>query len=94
MDLLYPPGTVLDCVEYHGEHVVPSGKRVIVQRTRKDGTVEATVKELVRDEQGAEWLVPRSHNPVHQAIRGDTPDSPDIDRVEIVGVVVASIRAE
>lgn len=94
MNLLYPAGTVLDCVEYDGREVVPSGKRVIVQRTRTDGTVEATVKELVRDSEGIEWLVPRSTNPAHQAFRGDKPDSLDIARVEIMGIVVASIRPE
>lgn len=94
MDQIYPQGTILECVEYHGEDVIPSGKRVIAQRTRLDGTVEATVKELIRDDQGVEWLVPRSNNPRHQAMRGDTPDSPDIARIEIIAVVVASIRPE
>jgi phage repressor protein C with HTH and peptisase S24 domain len=94
MNALYPEGTILDCVEYDGQEIIPSGKRVIVQRTRIDGHVEATVKELIRDEDGVEWLVPRSHNPIHRAFRGDQPDSKDISRVEIIGVVVASIREE
>lgn len=94
MDLLYPPGTILDCVEYDHEEPVPDGKRVIVQRFKKDGAVESTVKELVRDAQGVRWLVPRSNNPSHRAIRCDQPDSPEIKRVEIFGIVVASIRPE
>lgn len=94
MDLVYPPGTVLDCVEYDGNEPVPNGKRVIVQRTRLDGTVEATVKELVRDSEGIEWLVPRSSNPVHRAFRGDQPETSEITQVEIFGIVVASIRPE
>lgn len=94
MDQLYPIGTILDCVEYDGNEVIPSGKRVVVQRTRIDGTVEATVKELIRAEDGTEWLVPRSNNPVHQAFRGDMPNEPDITRVEIFGIVVSSIRPE
>jgi transcriptional regulator with XRE-family HTH domain len=94
MNLIYPPGTILDCVEYDGEHMIESGKRVIAVRHRQDGSVEATVKELVRDEDGTEWLVPRSTNPQFNAFRGDRPDSPDITRVEIVGIVVASIRPE
>lgn len=93
MDLLYPPGTILECVNYYGEEPIESGKRVIVQRTKRDGTLEATVKELVRDSEGVEWLVPRSSNPVHQAFRGDMP-APGIARVEIIAVVVASIRPE
>lgn len=94
MDQLYPVGTILECVEYDGLEPVASGKRVIVQRTKVDGTVEATVKELVRDEQGVEWLVPRSSNPRHVAWRGDQPDSSDITRIEIMATVVASIRVE
>lgn len=94
MDELYPPGTILECVEYSYREPIPSGKRVIVQRTRADGTVEATVKELVRDDEGVEWLRPRSSNPRYRTFRGDKPDSPEITRVEIIGVVVSSIRAE
>lgn len=94
MNLVYPEGTILECCQYFGNDVIPAGKRVIVQRFRRDGTVEATVKELARDEHGHEWLVPRSTNPVHQAFRGDDPESLDVVRVEIVAVVVASIRRE
>lgn len=93
MNDLYPEGTILECVSYYGDEPIPSGKRVIVQRTQLDGTVEATVKELVRDSDGVEWLVPRSNNPVHQAFRGDQPGS-GIARVEIIALVVASTRIE
>jgi phage repressor protein C with HTH and peptisase S24 domain len=93
MNLVYPEGTILECVWYFGDKIIPAGKRVIVQRTRDDGTLEATVKELVRDENGVEWLVPRSTNPVHQAFRGDQPE-PGIKRVEIIARVVASTRLE
>lgn len=89
----YPEGTILECVNYYGDYEIPSGKRVIVQRTKLDGTLEATVKELVRDSDGIEWLVPRSKNPVHQAFRGDEP-GPGIARVEIIAIVVASTRLE
>ena len=94
MDLIYPPGTILECVEYDFSEPIPSGKRVIAVRRRLDGSVEATVKELVRDDDGTEWLVPRSSSPAHQAFRGGETDSPDIARVEIIGIVVASIRPE
>ena len=93
MNLVYPEGTILECVWYFGDEVIPDGKRVIVQRTKRDGTLEATVKELVRDEAGVEWLVPRSSNPVHQAFRGDQPGE-GIVSVEIIARVVASIRLE
>ena len=94
MDLLYPPGTILECVEYEGNEPIQPGKRVIAQRTKIDGSVEATVKEYYIDEEGVEWLRPRSNNPRHIALRGDTPDTPDIARVEIIAIVVASIRPE
>jgi phage repressor protein C with HTH and peptisase S24 domain len=93
MNLLYPEGTILECVWYFGDEPIDAGKRVIVQRTKNDGTLEATVKELVRDDDGVEWLVPRSSNPVHQAFRGDQPGD-GIKRVEIIARVVASIRLE
>ena len=94
MNAVYPPGTIIECVGYDGAEPIPDGKRVVVIRTKVDGSVEATVKELIRDDQGIEWLVPRSTNPAFQAFRGDEPDSPDIVSIEIVGVVVASIRPE
>jgi SOS-response transcriptional repressor LexA len=94
MDQVYPPGTILECVQHNGDDPIPSGKRVIVLRTKIGGAVEATVKELVRDESGTEWFVPRSNNPAYQAFRGDQPDSPDIVSVEVVGTVVASTRPE
>lgn len=94
MNLVYPPGSIVECVHYDHHEPVPSGKRVIVVRTKLDGTLEATVKEFVRDAQGVEWLVPRSTNPAFQAFRGDKPESPDIVKIEIVGLVVASIRTE
>lgn len=94
MNLIYPEGTILECCRYHGTEVIPTGKRVIVQRFCMDGRVEATVKELARDEHGNEWLVPRSSNPGYMPFRGDVAESPDIVRVEIVAIVVASIRRE
>lgn len=94
MDLIYPPGTILECALYHQDKEIPSGKRVIVQRTRKDGDMEATVKELYRDGDGVEWLVPRSSNPSHRAFRGDQPESSEIIRTEILAIVVSSLRPE
>lgn len=93
MDLVYPPGTVLECVRYWGREAIPSGRRVIVQRWRSDDGYETTVKEYVEDQDGIGWLVPRSQNPTHRAFRCDEPE-PGIDRVEIVAIVVASIRYE
>lgn len=94
MNEVYPPGSIVECVAYEGDDELPSGRRVVVQRTRFDGQIETTVKELVRGEDGAEWLVPRSTNPAFQAFRGDQPDSPDIASVEIIAVVIGSYRPE
>ena len=93
MNLVYPPGSILECVAYNGQ-TVTNGKRVVVRRTRADGMVETTVKEFVQDESGTIWLVPRSSNPAMQApIRYDDLDS-EMTCVEIVAIVVASIRPE
>jgi DNA-binding XRE family transcriptional regulator len=94
MNEIYPHGSIIECVSYYGDYEIPSGKRVVVKRTRADATVETTVKELIRTDEGVEWLRPRSTNPEFRAFRGDQPDDPDITAIEIIGVVVASIRPE
>lgn len=94
MDEIYPPGSIVECVAYDGGEPIESGRRVVVQRERMDGTVETTVKELIRTAEGVEWLRPRSTDPSFQAFRGDEPDAPDIVRVEIIAVVVGSYRPE
>ena len=94
MDLIYPPGTILECVRYWGDYPIPNGKRVIVQRTHESGDVETTVKEYLEDKQGVIWLVPRSSNPAFQApFRCDSPD-PGIADIRVVAIVVASTRYE
>jgi SOS-response transcriptional repressor LexA len=94
MNEIYPPGTIIECVAYTGDESIPDGKRVVVIRERLDGSVEATVKELKRDPEGRIWLRPRSTNPMFQAFPADTPDDPGIVKIEIVGIVVSSIRPE
>ncbi len=93
MDDVYPPGTIIECVRYYGDEPIPTGKRVIVERHKRGNGIETTVKEYVRDSDGVEWLVPRSSNPAHQAIRPDQPGD-GIEKVEISALVVASIRPE
>lgn len=94
MDLLYPPGTILECVRYWGRDPIPNGKRVIVQRVRLDGGIETTVKEYQQADDGVVWLVPRSTKPEFQSpIRCDQPEA-GIKRVEVIAIVVASIRRE
>lgn len=94
MNDIYPHGTILECVSFLGGAEIASGKRVIVERLRTDGEREVTVKELHRDDQGIEWLVPRSSNPAFQTpVRADQQE-PDIMQVRVIGVVVGSYRPE
>lgn len=94
MNVVYPPGTILDCVFFHGDSPIPNGKRVIVQRKNWGGGNELTVKEYLRDDDGVEWLVPRSRNPAFQApFRCDQPGE-GIEEIRIIALVVASIQPE
>ena len=94
MNALYPPGSILDCVAYDGLEPIPNGKRVIVRRKHFGDGIETTVKEYFRDADGVEWLVPRSHNPAFQApFRCDMPGD-DIEYIQIIATVVASIQPE
>lgn len=92
MDLLYPPGTIIECVSTFG-HIEPSpGKRVVIVRKNDRQEYEATVKELV-EQDGALWAVPRSTNPAHSPINLSEAEQ-GILETRIVAVVVASIRPE
>lgn len=94
MNEVYPPGTILDCVARDPYDDIPNGKRVIVRRKRIGDGFETTVKEYFRDEHGIEWLVPRSRNPAFQApFRCDQPGD-DIEAIEVIAIVVASIQPE
>lgn len=93
MNLAYPPGTLVEVRKYYHDHVIPSGKRIVVQRQRANGDYETTIKELVRDPEGIEWLVPRSTNPSFQPVRADQHE-PDIIHCEIIAIVIGSYRPE
>lgn len=92
MDLIYPPGTIVECVSVFGHAEAMPGKRVVVVRTDENGLHEATVKELVEQDDEL-WLVPRSTNPTHRPIRLSEPE-PGIVETRIAAVVVASVRLE
>ena len=94
MNEVYPMGTILDCVSIFDLTDVANGQRVIVERERLDGYVEATVKEYHRDEQGKEWLVPRSKNPGFQTPIDVANPGPDIAEIRVVARVVGSYRPE
>lgn len=93
MDLLYPPGTIIECVSVFG-HIEPApGKRVVVIRERDDHKYEATVKELVQDDDGKMWAVPRSSDPSFLPINLSDPEE-GILEARIAAVVVGSYRPE
>lgn len=92
MNLVYPEGTLIECVSTFGRAEPAPGKRVVVMRKRRDQMFEATVKELVEDD-GQLWLVPRSSNPIHAAINLKAPDD-NIEETSIIAVVVSSVRPE
>ncbi len=96
MDQAYRHGSILICVKMidYGEEPV-HGQKVIVFRYRRDRTVEATVKEYVKDLLGRPWLWPRSHDPEHQLpINITKPDDQDIEEISVYGLVIASYRIE
>jgi transcriptional regulator with XRE-family HTH domain len=94
MNDAYPPGTILECVSFLGGAEIANGKRVIVERLDTAGRREVTVKEYFRDDQGVEWLVPKSSNPAFQTpIRADVQES-NIVQVRVIGIVVGSYRPE
>lgn len=95
MNEVYPPGTLLDCVSclHAGTTVVETGQRVIVIRRRFDGSVEATVKEYLKNQDG-EWLLPRSSNPVFQKPVPLDDGDPEIEEIAIIAIVKGSYRPE
>jgi transcriptional regulator with XRE-family HTH domain len=91
MDRLYPPGSVVDCVEIREGDLEP-GCRFIVERVDKDGMIEATVKELQVGLDGQWLLYPRSHHPDHQSPVVWDPEN--TESVRIVALVVGSYQRE
>lgn len=92
MDLIYPPGTIVECVSLFGRAEALPGKRVVIVRRDEHGLFEATVKELV-EQDGALWAVPRSTNPTHVPYKLNGPE-PGIAETRIAAVVVSSVRPE
>lgn len=95
MNLRYPPGTLLDCVSVYAlENEPVSGQRVVVERHRHDGKVEATVKQLVVGADGKRWLVAESSLPEFQAPIEAFNGDPSIAETRIIALVVGSYRPE
>ena len=95
MNLLYPAGSCVVCVsaEDYADVVgsIESGKKVVVQRKNPfDNTIEATVKEYVKNEFGT-YLMPHSTDPSFTPIRTDDGSAGE---VKITAVVIGSFRRE
>lgn len=95
MNLIYPAGSCVVCVSAEdyfdcvGE--IESGKKVVVQRRNPlDGTIEATVKQYVKNEYGT-FLMPHSTDPSFTPIKIDDGSAGE---TKITGVVIGSFRQE
>ncbi|WP_374139451.1 LexA family protein [Sphingomonas sp.] len=92
MDLEYPEGSVVIWVDIINSRAPVSGDHVIAYAYAKDGSVEATVKELrVNDDQV--WLWPKSSSPDHQVPINVTEPPEGVSTIEIKGLVVGGYRA-
>jgi SOS-response transcriptional repressor LexA len=95
MNLLYPAGSFVVCIstEDYADIIgnVESGKKVVVERKNPlDGSIEATVKEYVKNEYGT-FLMPHSTDPSFTPIRTDDGSAGE---VKITGVVIGSFKME
>lgn len=92
MDMVYEPGTVLDCVSIFKNGAKPkTGDHVIVERIRP-GLRELTVKEF-HEEGGQMMLLPRSSSDEFKPVAYPGPDDeqpPDGETIQIIGFVVAA----
>lgn len=97
MNRIYPDGSIIVAVPCIPLGIEPqSGNRVIVQRRDRNDLFEVSVKEYLVDEEGKQWLWPRSTHPEHQVPLqyGDVADKSLDDRVVIGGIVTGSYRPE
>jgi len=86
MDQVFPEGSVLICLPlYEMSGKIKDGDYVVVHRINPDGLYEATCKQY-RLVDGEMWLAPKSSNPRHIPIRGDTA-ADDGSQIEVVAVV-------
>lgn len=91
MNLVFPSGTILDCVSAIGFGLEPqSGDFVIVERVRKDGQRELTVKQWHVDDEGRKWLMARSTKPEFQAPIPAHDGDPDIEEQKVCAYVIGT----
>lgn len=98
MDLVYKPGTILICVRLaEGMIELRPGMKVIACRRDDAGDIEATVKELVQEEDGSLWLWPRSSDPAYQQpwrLEVNHEHEGSDDKLWIEAVVIGSQQSE
>jgi repressor LexA len=93
MNKLYPEGSYVIVVPYIELEMQPEdGDKVVCQRTRADGLVEATIKQYVLSG-GKPYLWPRSTDPEHQTPLLLTPES-DGEKVQITAKVIGAYIPE
>ena len=92
MNQLYPDGSVAvlsSLLQRPGEII--AGKRYHVRVTRTDGSVEETIKTLMRDGKGQYWLKPESDSPEFTATLLDPHEG---EEVTLLGRVRWGVRRE
>lgn len=93
MNRRYPEGTVLVYTSaIHTFEDIKPGSRYIVERAAADGTLEATVKLVFRDERGKLWLLPESTDPLFQ--QAIPLEGGEDDTIRIIGKVRFSVARE
>jgi phage repressor protein C with HTH and peptisase S24 domain len=92
MNIDYPDGSIAIWVPMLDFRPPRDGDDVVVYSYRRDGTIEATLKQFRVGDDGEKWLWPRSHDPQHQAPVNTRTPADDIRDIEIVGIVIGSYR--
>lgn len=92
MDKIYPDGSIVFVAGLFDNHIRPQdGDVVMVSRENVNGQFETTLKELVIDTDGRQWLWPRSFDPEYQAPLAVDDNREQTTDVVILGVVQAAI---
>lgn len=94
MNIDYPDGSIAIWVPMIDFRPPETGDDVVVYCYRYDGMVESTLKQYRCEEDGKQWLWPRSHDPLHQTpINIDNPGD-DISGIEVCGIVIGMYRSK
>lgn len=92
MNREYPEGSIAIWVKTFDFRLPRNEDDVVVYSHRRDGTIEATLKQYIVDERGEKWLWPRSYDPEHQAPVNTKSPPDDVAEIEVVGIVIGMYR--